>query len=368
MSIYINGEDIHPYTLALMLPIVRHLTQSSVGPHLILRGGLALRLWIGEAKRPIQDIDFLTDLDLCDEQTNLSFQKQILQTLHHDPLSRSFANPAQETCSADDFDCELPAYFPVFSQENPAGEQPAKQAGKQAAKTSNMILKVSVTSYTTIWRETKNPGLRFFLSVAVVPIEGTHTQIPFANPVSMQLDVGSGDPVNPPPVLYSYPVDGNTQDSSDTFAIRVVGPATLIGWKLHGLYERGGGKWRPKDLLDLLLLFQARRETLASSETPTQIHTQIHAIQTATQLAFQSRGDSILLLDRILDGTFGSSPWSKHKWAAFRRDNPHMTGVDQYPQVEDAVRALRMYLDPIFSELVAQEKQNFLQKLAVPMP
>jgi hypothetical protein len=147
-----------------------------------------------------------------------------------------------------------------------------------------------------IWTETPFPGLR-----AIVE-EGDE---------AAQIDVGWGDPMDPPPALTDVM-------GAAVFACR---PETMIGWKLHGLFEFGNGKWRPKDLYDLALL----------AEVPVD-HA---ALVRATRLAFASRGTPMDLADRFLrDPSWGTSRGSRRKWVSWGKKR----GLDPVPDL-DAVRA-----------------------------
>lgn len=67
-----NGEpplsgDVLASTLAtreeLLLETVRNVSRSDVGKHLVLRGGMTMRLWFGASSRPIKDIDWMVRPD-----------------------------------------------------------------------------------------------------------------------------------------------------------------------------------------------------------------------------------------------------------------------------------------------------------------
>jgi hypothetical protein len=159
-----------------------------------------------------------------------------------------------------------------------------------------------------IWTETPFPGLR-----AIVE-EGDE---------AAQIDVGWGDPIDPPPVLRD--VMGE--------AVHAVRPETMIAWKLHGLFEFGHGKWRPKDLYDLALLAGVPVDGVA--------------LHRATRLAFSSRGTPLESADRFLrDPSWGTSRGSRRKWVAWAKKR----GLDPLPDL-DATRArVRSLAIPIFRE------------------
>jgi hypothetical protein len=111
-------------------------------------------------------------------------------------------------------------------------------------------------------------------------------------------------------------------------------PETLLGWKVHGLYDRGPGRWRPKDLFDVWLL--ARYAPLDPEVLPLALAT-----------AFESRGTPLALTRRLIEGTFGASPWSRRKWAAFRRDRGGDVPEDPAEIVASVAETLAPVLGPM---------------------
>lgn len=158
-----------------------------------------------------------------------------------------------------------------------------------------------------IWEDTEFPGLRYALD-----LRGTE----------MQVDVGFGDPRARPDRRFVYP--GTATD------IVAVAPETLYAWKVHGLVERGVGKWRPKDLFDLDVL--ALHGGLDFD----------HVVP-CLSLAFTSRGDSLAKLDRFLDpeGGWGGSRGSRRKWERFERSRADV------PSFETVVTRVRARLRPL---------------------
>ncbi|MCB9599102.1 MAG: nucleotidyl transferase AbiEii/AbiGii toxin family protein [Sandaracinus sp.] len=160
-----------------------------------------------------------------------------------------------------------------------------------------------------IWEETEFPGLRYVLDM---------------NGSAVQLDVGFGDPRAQPDRRFVYP--------GTSVEVVAVAPETLYAWKVHGLVERGVGKWRPKDLFDLDVL--ALHGGLDFEQ-----------VVPCLSLAFASRGDSFSLLDRFLDpeGGWGRSRGSRRKWERFERSR---VGV---PSFETVVTRVRGRLGPLVS-------------------
>jgi hypothetical protein len=160
-----------------------------------------------------------------------------------------------------------------------------------------------------IWGDTDFPGLRCALEVGGEPL---------------QLDVGFGDPL----------VDGPLELELAGASVLACRPETLLGWKVHGLFERGPGRWRPKDLhdVDLLIRFAAvGRERVSAS----------------IRTAFASRGDELSIAERLGRGEFGISDWSARKWRRFCESRP--AGVDP-GELAEVVARVSAYLR---SDLVA---------------
>ncbi len=145
-----------------------------------------------------------------------------------------------------------------------------------------------------IWAETDFPGVRAFVTV----------ELPDAEPFELRVDTGFGDPMDPPPTW-------TEQSLREGAPARVLAcrPETLFAWKVHGLFERGKGRFRPKDLFDVYLM--AKHAPLEPALLPR-----------ALRLAFESRGDSLELTSRLVSGEFGQSPWSLEKWVRFRNSLP----------------------------------------------
>ncbi len=158
-----------------------------------------------------------------------------------------------------------------------------------------------------IWEETAFPGIRARVVVGDAPL---------------QIDIGFGDP------LCGGPVERAVVDGAPVLACRA---ETMLGWKLHGMFERGDGRWRAKDLHDLdLLLGIALDEPL---------------VRPSIELAFSSRGDELSLVTRLLTGPFGESRSSRRKWRLFREARAGVVDVGELPDVVARVGArLRRYI------------------------
>ncbi|MFP2909414.1 nucleotidyl transferase AbiEii/AbiGii toxin family protein [Pyxidicoccus sp. 3LFB2] len=146
-----------------------------------------------------------------------------------------------------------------------------------------------------IWAETAFPGVRVFVETRLPGVDGAF---------ELRIDTGFGDPMDPGPAWTEYDVG-----EGGTARVLACRPETLLGWKMHGLFERGKGRFRPKDLFDVYLL--TRYAPLETALLPR-----------ALRLAFQSRGDSLELMERLMVGEFGRSPWSNEKWARYRQSQP----------------------------------------------
>ncbi len=168
-----------------------------------------------------------------------------------------------------------------------------------------------------IWAETAFPGVRVHLETRLPGVEGVF---------ELRIDTGFGDPMDPAPAWTGY-------DVGEGPAARVLAcrPETLLAWKMHGLFERGKGRFRPKDLFDVYLL--TRYAPLESARPPRGL-----------RLAFDSRGDSLELMERLMAGEFGKSPWSLEKWARYRNSQPE----GRPEQLADVVAAVATTLRPVW--------------------
>ncbi|KFE70755.1 nucleotidyl transferase AbiEii/AbiGii toxin family protein [Hyalangium minutum] len=167
-----------------------------------------------------------------------------------------------------------------------------------------------------IWAETNFPGVRAFVDV---------TQPGGEAPFELRIDTGFGDPMDPPPTWIEPALEEGPP--ARVLACR---PETLFAWKVHGLFERGKGRFRPKDLFDVYLL--AKHSPLAPALLPR-----------ALRLAFDSRGDSLDLTSRLISGEFGRSPWSMEKWARFRQSLPE----GRPEQLAEVVASVAAVLGPV---------------------
>ena len=138
----------------------------------------------------------------------------------------------------------------------------------------------------TIWEETEFPGLR-----GEVPSE--------TGPV--QVDIGFGDPMPRPPVPLHTPTGE---------VLAAVAPEVLFAWKVHGLFERGRGIWRGKDLFDCILMMRAG------------LVDEVH-VPHAVDVSFRSRGtDFGAATARFFADEFGHSRGGHRRWRSFRRRRP----------------------------------------------
>lgn len=149
------------------------------------------------------------------------------------------------------------------------------------------------------WAETPFPGVRISTG-------------------RLQIDLGWGDPLVAAPV----PV---TVCGVET---RGVVPEVMLGWKLHGLFEHGRGRWHAKTLADAVLLMRRLKLDEALAER-------------ATRVAFESRGTGSEELARFLDDpTWGQSRGSRNKWRSYRKKAPW---VDfELAEAIEVVRASRI--------------------------
>ncbi|MFY2559693.1 nucleotidyl transferase AbiEii/AbiGii toxin family protein [Corallococcus terminator] len=168
-----------------------------------------------------------------------------------------------------------------------------------------------------IWEETEFPGVRLHVETLLPGVESAF---------ELRVDLGFGDPMDPPATWIDYA-------SSDGAPARILAcrPETLLAWKVHGLFERGKGRFRPKDLFDAYLL--TRYAPLEAELVPR-----------ALRLAFDARGDSLEVMERLVSDEFGRSPWSLEKWARYRASEPE--GRPEH--LAEVVTAVAQALRPVW--------------------
>lgn len=132
-----------------------------------------------------------------------------------------------------------------------------------------------------IWEETAFPGVRVYVEATCAGVRD-----------ELQIDFGWGDPIVTPFDAIVFHGVG---------PLRAVSRETLVAWKIHGLVEWGRGRWRPKDLHDLDVLFDAPLDHRAT--------------RAALDVAFSSRGTPLAELGELLfRPAWGESPGRRKTW------------------------------------------------------
>lgn len=167
------------------------------------------------------------------------------------------------------------------------------------------------------WVETDFPGLR----TACTASSDVH-----AADLKVQIDIGFGDPRAQAEQSLKLPGGEN--------AIAATALATMLGWKIHGIFERGDGGWRAKDLVDVYdLAVRSEDEDMAAR---------------CLRLAFESRGFDFAVCDRFLHGEWGLSRGSRRKWRQFRRQRAEFDPTRAFPEdLQEYVAALRRQVAPL---------------------
>jgi len=163
-----------------------------------------------------------------------------------------------------------------------------------------------------IWEETDAPGLR---AQTVAHLDGEE--------IPIQVDLGFGDPRVVP--------DREVSLEGQKTPIKAAAVEMLFVWKIHGLFERGHGRWRAKDLFDVWIL--GKRDDLDEAALPKSL-----------RVAFESRGDTFTIMDRFLGGPWGTSSGSRKKWKSYVAER----GDDAAPEdMQKVVMAIRQRIIPI---------------------
>ncbi|MEO1427934.1 MAG: nucleotidyl transferase AbiEii/AbiGii toxin family protein [Cyanobacteria bacterium J06632_19] len=172
-------------TYHLLESVLRRVADSNYGDELVLRGGMLTRIWVPRERRIAEDVDFLGLYPFDIQITKEKFQTILKNT-----------------------------YF-----------------------IDEVIFDIDSLEVTGIWLETEYPGARVNINAAFENYQK-----------NIQIDVGFGDPIVPPPQWIDFPTL-----TTKNIKLQAVTPETMFGWKLHGLVEQGIKRWRPKDLYDLML-------------------------------------------------------------------------------------------------------------------
>ncbi|MEL6461563.1 MAG: nucleotidyl transferase AbiEii/AbiGii toxin family protein [Cyanobacteria bacterium J06621_15] len=192
-----SSEEILTYHL--LESVLRRVANSIYVNELVLRGGVLTRLWISPERRIAEDVDFLGLYDFDIESTKEKF-------------------------------------INIFSDTN-------QNQNQNTDFTDEVVFDIDSLQATGIWLETEYPGVRINIDAIFEDYQK-----------NIQIDIGFGDPVVPPPQWVDYPMlISGIPGKPNKYKLQAVTPETMFGWKLHGLVEQGIKRWRPKDLYDLYL-------------------------------------------------------------------------------------------------------------------
>ena len=167
---------------------------------------------------------------------------------------------------------------------------------------------------TTIFEDSDVPGVRSV--IAFTFDEERH---------SLQIDTAKQDPLTQSPVTVFIP-----SHLTGVLEIKTVPAETAAAWKLHGLFEHLDGRWLSKSLIDLYRFIKSG--SLSDGE-----------FRIAVFMAFHSRLEPIVCLNRLINDNFGGTKSSKLKW----QTEIDARGIDL--KMEDALEVVRTYIKPLFS-------------------
>ncbi len=158
--------------------------------------------------------------------------------------------------------------------------------------------KFAIEARETTWEETPSPGVRYQLG-----------------PEPLQIDIAVGDPLVVAP--HRRLVEG--------VSVLCCAVEIMYGWKAHGLFERGEGRWRARDLWDLYLM-----QTYLALDSTTLVQ--------AVEIAFTSRQMSFDVTERFFQKEWGCSRGSQKKWAKFCLEaGPKANVIESLVEVKEAV-------------------------------
>jgi hypothetical protein len=179
-----------------------------------------------------------------------------------------------------------------------------------------------------IWQETDFPGAR-----AGVQAEAGGTYH------DLQIDVGFGDPLVPAALWVDYP----TVLPGAPARVLACRAETLVGWKLHGLFEHGARRWRAKDLHDLLLLTD--HVSLVRAD-----------LEDAIRVAFSSRDTALAEVSAVVyNPAWWAAERARQRWARFRASVPVPVPADLAAVAARVAGALRPALERLLSLPAAED-------------
>ena len=165
-----------------------------------------------------------------------------------------------------------------------------------------------------IWENSPAPGIRFTVKYTLENELG-----------ELQIDTGVGDPL----VCESRIIEIHGEFLKSSIKVRSVVPEIAVAWKIHGLFEHLTG-WMSKTLWDIYILIK-------SCEFDPVL------LKKAVYTAFESRSDSILILRRLLYGSFGTSRTSRKSWQSFIEKVPE----SKRTSINEVLSSIRIILIPI---------------------
>jgi hypothetical protein len=201
-------------------------------------------------------------------------------------LTRAWARPTRRSAADLDFVGAFPAdltetverFRPILLDEDVADGVRFDQTAFDAV---------------ALWQDSAFPGVRLVLRLGLeTPDRDLH------------IDVGFNDPLVAAAEPFDYPTLFGP--AARVWCCR---PETMVGWKLHGLAEKGERRWRPKDLHDLWLTTGGA--ILSPDDLPP-----------AIAAAFTSRGDPVSAAAGVLSATaWWGSKRSRARWDAFCQES-----------------------------------------------
>jgi len=233
--------------------LLRCITDMPDSDTLILRGSLLTRQWVYPILRPVGDLDFLGAGDQND-----SIMEELV---------RAACTGSAASADAVTFDAAAISAFPIFEYSD-------------------------------------FPGVRVIVPASVCGVR-----------VELNVDVGYGDPLEPPAEIFSYRAVLPENDRLIMAAPRELG----FAWKLHEICI-SAAEWRPKDLLDSYLM---------ALHTPMDPARLLQSIRTA----FGSRNTPLFLLEPLRNGEFADDELHHFVWSTQSSDYaplgapPHLRAV-----------------------------------------
>jgi predicted nucleotidyltransferase component of viral defense system len=144
----------------------------------------------------------------------------------------------------------------------------------------------------------------------------------------LQVDVGFGDVVNPAPQVFDFPV---ILEDLSVPHLRAYSLETVIAEKFQAMTMLGENNSRAKDFYDI---WYASQHQAFDATT----------LRRTIQATFQHRQTPLEYSQSLFTPEFANGSYVQQAWAAFRKNNPHLTAPESLALLLERVQS---FLEPL---------------------